>query len=160
MTTNFELVFDKFIKKLKGDTQFFNYSGLTEDEINNIIQDHLLSLLDRAIDKLYEYGNPDINFYDKDNEKFNVSLVNQEISLLSDLMYFSYAEEDRNKLKVLGNRFRTSEVQIMFSPANDRNSYLSMIAELESKVVNAVSNYYSRDRKTWKIKSIYGGDFQ
>jgi hypothetical protein len=161
MSTPYNVIFDKFIKKLKGDTQFFNHGQLTDEQINILVNDHLLSLLNRSIDKIYEYGNPDFNFHDKDDEsqQFNKELVKQEISLLSEIMYFSYAEEDRNKLKVMGTRFRTSEVNVLFSPANDRKTYLEMIAELEASINNSISNYFSRNRTTWQMKSIYGGGF-
>jgi|GEM_PF-1741618 len=161
MPTSYDKVFDKFIRKLKGDKQFFNYGQLSDEQINELVNDHLLSLLNRSIDKIYEYGKPDIDLHDKDDvvRLFNVELVNQEISLLSEIMYFSYAEEGRNELKTLGMTFRTSEINVIHSPANERNSYLKMIAELESNIDNAISNYLSRNRKTWKIKSIYDGDY-
>lgn len=155
MSTSYDPIFTKFIRKLKGDSQFFNYQNLSDTEI---VEEHLLSLLDRAIDKLYFYGMPDINFYDKDDISltFNVDLVPQEISLLSDLMYLSYFEEDRNKLKAYGMQFKTSEINLMFSPANDRKTYMDMLSQIESGIVDSIINYFSRDRLTWKEKSIYG----
>lgn len=158
MSTSYEMVFKKFIKKLKNDTQFFNYKNVPEDEINRMVEDHLITLLNTAIDKLYSFGLPDFDFYDKDDKAqlFNGNLVVQEIGLLADIMYFAYAEEDRNKFKALGTVFRTSEINV-FSPANERNSYMNMIETEEVRVNNLISNYYSRDRHTWKEKSIYGG---
>lgn len=160
METNYSLIFDKFISKIKGDAQFFNYTNLSDFEIDNLIEEHLISLLNRAIDKLYDCGMPDFDFFNKDDvsQKFNDQLVPQEISLLSDLMYLAYLEEDRNKLKAFGLIFRTSEINTMFSPANDRKSYIDMLSSIEIDILNAVSNYLSRDRKTWKFKSIYGGN--
>ena len=159
MPTSYAVVTKKFIKKLKGDTSFFNYKNLTEAEIEALVEDHLTSLLNQAIDKIYLYGLPDFDFYDKDDElqTFNGDLVLQEVSLLTDIMYLTYAEEDRNKLKVLGLTFRSSELNV-FSPANERKSFLDMIEKIEMSVVNSISNYLSRDRLTWKLKSIYGGN--
>lgn len=158
MSTSYDPIFTKFVRKLKGDSQFFNYQNLSETEIKEIVDEHLLSLLERAIDRLYFYGMPDINFYDKDDTSltFNVDLVPQEISLLSDLMYLSYFEEDRNKLKAYGMQFKTSEINLMFSPANDRKTYMDMLSQIEIGIVNSIINYFSRDRLTWKEKSIYG----
>lgn len=158
MSTSYQLIFDKFVKKLQGDTQFFDYKDLSVVEINEQVEGHLISLLNTSIDKIYFYGSPDIDFYNKDDtlEVFNIDLVNQEISLLVDIMYFAYAEEDRNKLKAYGLVFRSSEMNVLFSPANDRKTYLDMIEKIETNVVNAISNYLSRDRITWKLKSIYG----
>lgn len=160
MSTSYQVVFDKFIRRLKGDTQFFNYGNLTEAEINSLVEEHLLSLLDRAIDKLYNFGLPDFDFHARDNvtQVFNGTLVPQEVSLLSDLMYLAYVEEDVNRLKSLGLVLRTSEINALFSPANDRKTYLEMAAKLESNIINSINQYFSRDRYTWKLKSIYGGN--
>ena len=156
--TDYQTIFDKFIKKLKGDKQFFNYGNVSESEINEIVKDHLLSLLNRAIDRLYSVGLPDVDFYDKDDtiQLINHSLVPQEVSLLSDLMYLSYLEEDINKLKALGAVFRTSEINVIASPANERKTYMDMVEKVENQVINSVSNYLSRERLSWKFKSIYG----
>ncbi|PAD70723.1 hypothetical protein CHH83_02650 [Bacillus sp. 7586-K] len=158
MSTSYSVIFDKFIKKLKGDTQFFHYQNLTEDEINEIVEDHLISLLNSAIDKLYNYGLPDFDFYDKDDslQIFNGDLVRQEIALLTDLMYLSYIEEDANKLKAYGLIFRTSEINTLFSPANDRKTFMEMVKGIEENIIGSINNYYSRNRLTWKEKSIYG----
>lgn len=159
MSTVYKVINDKFIKRLKGDQHFLNYSNLSEEEINEIVKDHLLSLLNRAIDKLYAIGLPDVDFYDKDDELqiINHDLVPQEIALLSNLMYLSYFDEDINKLKALGAVFRTSEINVIASPANERRTFMDLHSKLESDIYNEVSNYLSRDRLTWKFKSIYGG---
>jgi hypothetical protein len=157
MATSYDVVFDRFIKKLRGDLSFFNYTNLSEEQINEIVGSHLNSLLNRSIDKLYEFGLPDFDFYDKDDDlqQFNGDLVRQELSLLSELMFFHYCEEDINKLKPLGMFFRTSEIEV-FSPATERKSYMELLKTIESTVVNSISNYFSRNRLTWALKSIYG----
>lgn len=158
MNTGYRVVFDRFIKKLKNDTEFFNYSNKTESQISDLVEEHLVSLLGRAIDIIYDYGIPDFDFMDRDDvlQYFNGELTRQEIALLSDLMYFEYVSEDLNKLKAYGLVLRTSEINALFSPANDRRTYLELINYIETKTINALINYLSRDRLTWKIKSIYG----
>lgn len=157
--TNYDVIFDKFIKKLRGDTSIFNYKYLSEAEINELVEEHLTSLLSRAVDKIYECGLPDINLHDRDDvlQTFNDELVPQEIALLSDVMYICYLNEDLNKLKAVGTFFRTSEIE-MFSPANERKSYLSLVEKVEQDILNSIVNYLSRDRLTWNFKSIYGGN--
>lgn len=158
VNTPYSDVFDVFIRKLKNDTTFFQYRGLDEAEINEIVGEHLLSLLGRAIDKLYSYGLPDVDFYDRDDDfqTFNIELTKREIGLISDLMYLCYLEEDRNKLKAVGMRFRTSELNMLFSPANDRRTFMQLLESIELNLENSISNYFSRDRLTWEFKSIYG----
>lgn len=158
MNTDYQVIFDKFIKKLKGDNDFFNYKNMTETEIQQIVDDHLVSLLNASIDRLYTFGLPEINLYDKDDSlmTFNVELVPQEVSLLSEIMYLCHWDEERNKIKAFSMTFRNSELNI-FSPANERKTTLDLIEKLELNIVNSISNYFSRDRLTWKEKSIYGG---
>jgi hypothetical protein len=154
LSTPYDVVYEKFLKRLKNDSQFLNYKNITEEEIEDLVNDHLHSLLERAVDRLYNYGLPDVDLYDRDDEKFNKDLVPQEISLLADLMYLSYLEEDKNKLKAFEITFNSKELNV-FSPANNRNSFLNMIKDIELQVVNNIANYYSRDRLTWQPKSIY-----
>lgn len=156
MSTPYEVVFKKFYKKLVNDKVFFNYNNLTEVEIQELVSDHSLALLNDAIDYLYTFDLPDFNFYNNDDVLlvFNEDLVPQEISLLAEIQYFLYMSEDKNKLKIFGLVFKSSELNVL-SPANERNSYLNMLKDIENKVINKITNYFSRDRNTWKLKSIY-----
>ncbi|MGG1664527.1 hypothetical protein [Brevibacillus sp. NRS-1366] len=159
MATSYELLFEKFIGKIKNDDEFFNYSNLSETEIEEMINSHLTSLIDRSVGFIYKFGNPDIDLYDKDDElqQFNVDLVNQEVDLLTDIMYFTYIEEQRNKIKTFSLTFRSNELNV-FSPANERRTTLAMIEKVEVSTINSVQNYLARDRLTWKYKSIYSGN--
>lgn len=156
MSTSYEPIFDKFIKKLKNDDQFFSYKGMNAEELEDMLKDHLNSLLDRAVSYIYKFGKPEVNLYDKDDklQTFGIDLVNQEIDLLADLMYTSYTQEQRNKIKAFGLTFKSSELNV-FSPANERKSTLDLIKGLEEESINSIQNYLSRDRKTWEYKSIY-----
>lgn len=156
MGTPYDLIFDKFIKKLKNDDGIFSYKDLTEEQIEEMVESHLISLLGRAIDKIYMFGLPTVDFYNKDDtlQAFNFDLVNQEISLISDIMYLEYLEEDKNKLKAFGLTFKNSELNL-FSPANDRKTFLDMIYKIEKTTIANINTYFSRDRLTWEIKSIY-----
>lgn len=158
MNTEYQVIFDKFIRKLKNDSTFMKYKGLTDIEIDQMVDEHSVSLLGRSVDRIYEYGLPDVDFYDRNDtlKTFNFSLIPQEIALLSDLMQLCYYEEDKNKLKVIEWNFRSNEVEV-FSPANNRDSFLKMIKDMEIRIVNSITNYLSRERDTWKLKSIYDG---
>jgi hypothetical protein len=157
MATPYSIIFNKFYKRLVNDKQFFNYSGLTEDQIKTLVQDHTLDLLEQAIEAFYKIGNPVIDFYDKDDnaQQFNVDLVKQEISLIVDLMYQKYFDEDKNKLHAFGLIFTSNELNVVASPANDRKTFLEMIKNIDKNNLNALSDYFCRDRKTWQRKSIY-----
>lgn len=155
MGTPFSAIYDRFYKKLVNDKKFFNYNGLTENEIASLVKDHSFDLLLQAIQMIYENGKPDFDFYDKDDtlETFNKDLVKQEIDLLVEIMYFCYMREDVNKLHVLGLTFKGSELNV-FSSANERRTFLDMVNNMERTIKGLISNYLSRDRITWRIKTI------
>jgi hypothetical protein len=158
LSTPYDVVYEKFLKRLKNDSQFLNYKNVSEEEIEELVNEHLYNLLERAVDRLYDFGLPDIDFYNRNDEEkqFNEDLVPQEINLLADLMFLSYLDEDKNKLKAFEITFNSRELNV-FSPANNRNSFLNMISNIENQIINNIHNYYIRDRQTWKIKSIYEG---
>jgi hypothetical protein len=157
MSTSYDVIYKKFYKRLVNDTQFFNYQGLTEERIKELVADHTLDLLNQSIDEIYRYGKPEVDFYDKDDEllQFNFDLVSQEIPIFVDLMYQKYFDEDKNKLKAFGLQFTSDELNVICSPANDRKTFLEMVNKLELKNINTIKDYLTRDRKTWLHKSIY-----
>lgn len=157
MATLYDVIYKKFYKRLVNDTQFFNYQGLSEERIKELIADHTLDLLNQSIDEIYRYGKPEVDFYDKDDTllQFNFDLVLQEIPIFVDLMYQKYFDEDKNKLKAFGLQFTSDELNVICSPANDRKTFLEMVNKLETKNINNIKDYLSRDRKTWEHKSIY-----
>lgn len=157
MSTSYQILSDKFTKRLVNDKNFMNYSSdLSQSEIETLVEDHIKDLIDQSVGMIYKYGTPDVNFYDKDDtaETFNFDFVNQEVSLFIEVMYYCYMSEDRNKLHILGLTFRSSELAV-FSPAADRDSYIAMLKGIEINVINSISDYLARDRLTWQYKSIY-----
>lgn len=155
--TSYDIIFDLFYKRLKGDTRYFKYSSeLSLLEIEELVASHSIDLLDQSIKMIYKCGNPDINLHDKDDQFqiFNISLVDQEIDLLIDLMQYRYFHEDKNKLHELSIIFSSSELRTL-SPANERDSVLKMIKDMKQDCISGIENYLCRDRETWKMKSIY-----
>jgi hypothetical protein len=157
LATPFDSIFTKFYKRLVNDTKYFNYgSSLTAEQVKQLVEDHTIDLLNQSIDMIYFYGTPKVDFYDKDDtlQKFNFDLVNQEIALFVDLMYQKLFDEDKNKLHAFGLTFTSSELRV-FSPSEDRKTFLDMLKNLETSNINAIYDYFSRNRKDWSRKSIY-----
>ncbi|WP_061328774.1 hypothetical protein [Clostridium botulinum] len=153
MNTPLEKIYDRFIKKIKNDEDFFDYKDLSEDEVKSIVGDHLIELFTQAIEEIYDNGNPDVDLYDinKEKEEFNFELTHLEISLIVNLMYQKYIEEDRVKLKALQFFFRSDELNV-FSPANERKTFEDMLDKIISENKRRMSSYFARDRITGKIK--------
>lgn len=155
MATFYQPIFDKFLKRIKEDKDFLNYGSLSDEEIELLVKDHLVNLLNQAIDEVYDNCNPEIDMYDKDDEtqQFNVDLVNLEVSLLVNLMYEKFMSEDEVKLKVFQTTFSSSELN-SFSPANERKTYMDMLKDIRNINRSKISNYIARDRKTGELKML------
>ncbi|HEY8890179.1 MAG TPA: hypothetical protein VIM70_07965 [Clostridium sp.] len=148
-----EVYGDFYMSKLMNDKSYTSYAGITDPvEIASLVEAHSLSLLKNSISMIYESGVPQIDFYDKDDIQFNNQLTDIEINLLNDCMYFLLMCENRNKLKILGLTFKSSELNL-FSPANDRDSYEKMLKSIGDDVDTSIQSYLNRDRLTHKLKN-------
>jgi len=154
MATSYDILKDRFIKRLRGDKKFFAYTGLASIEIEQLVTDHFSDLLLQSVEQVYKIGTPQIDLYDVDDTlgQFNEDLNQNEIALLISICYFKYFEEDRNRMHEFMLTFKSTELNIL-SPANERNSFLSMVNDMEAKVNIDISKYLSTDRKTGKIKT-------
>ena len=153
--TSYDVIKDKFIKRLRGDKKFMSYTGVSNEDIEQLVQDHFLDLLNQSVDEIYKYDeSPQIDFYDKDDasSQFNVELNPREIRLLVDISYVRYFDEDRNRLHEFMITFKNSELNVL-SPANERNSFLGMVNDMESKVIDDIIKYLSTNRTNGKLKT-------
>jgi len=67
-------------------------------------------------------------------------------------MYLLLLQESRNKLKILGLTFKSTELNL-FSPASDRDSYEKMLKTISDDVESSIQSYLNRDRLTHKLKN-------
>jgi len=156
MATSYETIYNGFFKKkLVDDKKYFTYNGVTAEDILELVEEHTYNLMIQAIDEIYKYGKPQVDLYDKDEvlKQFNVDFIPQEYGLVQKIMYFKYYEEGRNMLNTYGLTFSSKELSV-FSPANDRNSFLNMVKQLENDCEQDITNYLNRDRVTWKLKNV------
>jgi len=154
MSTSYDILKDRFFKRLRNDKKFFEYKGLTDIEIGELVDDHFSDLLLQSIEQIYTIGTPQIDLYDVDDiiGQFNKDLTTNEIGLLVSIMYCKYFEEDRNRLHEFMITFKSSELS-QLSPANERNSFLAMVNDMSDKVDSNIGKYLSTDRITGKIKT-------
>jgi len=145
---------DFYQTKLVNDKEYTSYAGITDPvEIASLVEAHSLSLMNNAISEIYKRGVPQIDFYDKNDIQFNNELTDIEINLLVDGMYCNLMCEVRNKLKILGLTFKSTELNL-FSPASDRNSYEQMLKSISDDLEFSIQSYLNRDRITHKLKCI------
>ena len=154
----YSIVIDRFLKKIKKDRKFFSFrEKLNKEDIIAIVNqrslDILINSLDELVPKIAYNQNVDFNNRDDDLELFNFELVKIEIDLISDLMVVKYFEEEEIKLKNLQS-YIGDDIKV-FCPADERNSFISMMKYKRSLFEKKLDDYNSRDRLTNKPLMAY-----
>lgn len=159
-TTSFEKVIGRLLRKIEKDKDFFAYYNVSVSEAQSLIIEQAKGYLVDAIDLLTSRCEPDVDFYDydEDNEMFNFELTQREVGLLASLMYEVYFERDEAMLKVFKIRMAPSDLN-PFSPASERKTFEDMVLRIKQENLNKISKYVSTDRKTGERKSINHSQF-
>ena len=154
MSTSYQTIYDSFFDRIEKDEEFLDYVNLTDVEAIELATLRSHSYLIEAISELTSKCSPDIDFMgDDENELFNENFTKNEIKLIVDIMFKIYMSRDIAKLHVFSLQFTPNEMQV-FSPANERNSYLTLVQKLEKDIELAIDIYISKDRLTGRRKSI------
>ena len=129
--TSFDKVTSRLLRKIEKDKDFFAYYNMSVSEIQSLVLEQATGYLYDAIDLLVSKCEPDVNFYDYDDElqMFNFELTQREIGLLASLMYEVYFERDEALLKAFKIRMTPSDLN-QFSPANERSTFESMLSRI------------------------------
>lgn len=154
-TTSFEKVISRLLRKIEKDKDFFSYYNMSVSEVQSLVMEQATGYLYDAIDLLVSKCEPDVDFYNYDDELeiFRFELTQREIGLLASLMYEVYFERDEALLKAFKIRMTPSDLN-QFSPANERASFENMLTRIKAENRNDISRYISTDRKTGKRKTI------
>ena len=153
--TLWEDIYKLFFGKIEKDADFFMYNNVTLEEALQIAQKRAKFYLLESISKLTSDCTPDIDFnnFDEALEVFNVDLTNNEKDLLAYIMKEKYFEKDMDLLKAFQVKFTTKDLN-MFSPANERKTFMDMFKEIADENIKRIKKYASRDRLTGKLKTI------
>lgn len=155
-TTSFGEFYSRFYDKVENDPDFFDYYNHNSDESMEIAQERAKSYLNEAVDIFTLKCTPTVNFFDIDTENdcFNFEVTSREIEIITRIMYSIYLERDISKLKPIINSLTATDIKSLFSPANDRKTFESLINWYKNKTDILISNYAARDRLTNKRKTI------
>lgn len=153
--TSFDKVMSRLLRKIEKDKDFFSYYNVSVSEVQSLVMEQAKGYLYDAIDLLVSKCEPDVDFYNYDDEleMFRFELTQREIGLLASLMYEVYFERDEALLKAFKIRMTPSDLN-QFSPANERASFENMLARIKVENRNDISRYISTDRRTGKRKTI------
>ena len=152
--TPYQDVIIKFIKKIKQDVKFFMYNGLSEDEVESIVNERSLELLDSACDEIEPQLDQLILSNRNDSiECFDEQLTRIEIDTISDMMKVIYMREPLIKLKEF-QKYLGTDIK-SWSPSEERKTYLELLTEIESKMQIKIDKSNSINRMTGKPRSLY-----
>ena len=155
-TTSFNEFYSRFYDKVENDTDFFDYYNHTSEESMAIAQERAKSYLNEAIDIFTLKCTPTVDFFDIDTENdcFNFDVTSREIEIITRIMYSIYLERDISKLKPILNSLSATDIKSLFSPANERKTFESLLDWYKNKTDVLISNYVARDRLTGKRRTI------
>lgn len=156
MTTSFDEIYDRFFRKVEEDSDFFEYYNCTPEEAVELAKERASGYLQEAVSTLEIRlsGFADVDFYDKNDTEFNFELVGKEIEILSRMMFIIYLERDIAKLKTVINSMTSSDIKMLYSPANERNSFDAMLKNYKNDTDIMITQYLAVDRTTGKHKKI------
>lgn len=140
---------DIFFDKMEKDPQLFQYYGLTSDEAKELATQRAHSCLKEAAVCMALNTNSGVNFTDFDDEEecFNADLNYTEQYLLACLAVEMYVGRDVARLAAFRANFVPTDLQV-FSPANDRKTFMEMYADLQNQNRALLDAYNAKDRDT------------
>ncbi|MBO5970923.1 MAG: hypothetical protein J6S14_20800 [Clostridia bacterium] len=155
MTRDIEDVFCSFFDKVEEDDDFFSYYGVSDEEAMRLAKERAQSYLREAMIYLRRQVELDFNLAlveDSDTYVFAEEITDMEVDILSEIMLMRYLERGYAKLKPKINVLSSTDLKVLHSPANERNSYVAMIDKVREHVRSLVSYYAIADRHSGKRK--------
>jgi len=163
--TAFSDVINAFYHYIEKDVDFFDYFELDEDECMEVAGQRAGVLLEEAISYLCRkliiesvFSNTELVHSEKwedgqDDEDsdaymaFTETLTNTEINLLVKAMFLMYLQRDLTVLRTFHGVMTSSDLN-MYSPANERKTFVAMVQQYEDNLNVEISEYQMVDRLT------------
>lgn len=151
--TAFEDVKQAFYSYIENDVDFFSYFELDEEECMEVAGQRADVLLREATSYLSRKIGIENVFSMIDESGFTETLTNNEINLLVKSMFLCYLQRDIVMLRTFHGVMSSSDLN-MYSPANERKTYIAMVKQYEDDLKVEISEYVIVDRLTGKFKQI------
>lgn len=159
MSTSLTTIYNSFFNKIEKDIDFFTYNNVTDEEAMQIAISRAREYLTEAIIRFTSSCSVEVDLTVNDTEGcINSDLTNTEIDIISSLMKEKYFEKDTSLLKAFQVNFSPKDLQL-FSPANERKTFMDMYGVIVKENDKLISRYASRDRSTGKLKTINYSDY-
>ena len=147
--TAFEDVINAFYHYIEEDVDFFDYFDLDEEECMEVAGQRAEVLLSEATSYLSRKLIVESVFstIDTQTQEFTDTLTNAEINLLVKAMFLMYLQRDLTKLRTFHGVMTSSDLN-MYSPANERKTFVEMTKNYEADLKVEISEYQMKDRAT------------
>lgn len=147
--TAFEDVINAFYHYIENDVDFFNYFDIDEDECMEVAGQRAEVLLIEATSYLSRKMVFESVFskYEVDSKEFDETLNLAEINLLVKTMFLMYLQRDLTVLRTFHGVMTSSDLN-MYSPANERKTFVDMVQKYELDLQVEITEYQMRDRNT------------
>ncbi len=156
--TLFDEVYKIFYGRMVKDKGFFSFRNVPDDQVIELLSEKSFDYMQDALANIYEEGNPQIDFWKWNEEKtaFVEDLTRIEIQLIASTMYAVPFERALITFKDISGYFTSSDVKL-FSPAEDRKTFVTMKEKIDNNLERKIKRYLTRDRITNERLSILGG---
>ena len=151
--TAFEDVKQAFYSYIENDVDFFNYFELDEDECMEVAGQRAGVLLKEATSYLSRKIGFENVFSNTEDEYFIETLSDNETNLIVKAMFLCYLQRDITMLRTFHGVMSSSDLN-MYSPANERKTFLAMVKQYEDDLKVEISEYAMIDRDTGLFRQI------
>lgn len=157
--TAFNDVVQAFYHYIENDVDFFEYFELDEEQSMAVAKQRAMVLLGEAIsyikrkliienvfskvEEVVEDGEGEVITY----MAFTETLTDVEINLLVKAMFLMYLNRDITVLRTFHGVMTSSDLN-MYSPANERKTFMAMVQQYEENLKIEISEYSMLDRET------------
>lgn len=147
--TAFTDVINAFYHYIENDVDFFNYFELDEDECMEVAGQRAEVLLREATSYLSRklVLESVFSIVDLYGDGFTEELTSDEVNLLVKTMFLIYLQRDLTKLRTFHGVMTSSDLN-MYSPANERKTFVDMVEKYERNLEIEITEYQMRDRNT------------
>lgn len=151
--TAFSDVIQAFYHYIEQDVDFFSYFELDEEESMEVAGQRAEVLLKEATSYLCNILVVENVYSTTDGDAFTEMLTNVEINLLVKAMFLCYLNRDLTMLRTFHGVMTSSDLN-MYSPANERKTFIDMVEKFEDELRIEISEYQMRDRTTGQFIQI------
>lgn len=145
--TEFNDVKQAFYTYIEQDVDFFDYFDLDEDESMEVAGQRSEALLKEATSYLSRKLVVENVFSKNEDNCFSETLTEEEINLLVKTMFLMYLQRDLTVLRTFHGVMTSSDLN-MYSPANERKTFVAMVEQYELNLKVEISEYQMKDRLT------------